>query len=407
MQSLAQNSSQRHFAQFDTSSITSPGLSEPRTIAGRQSADYPSSQAKHKRPIHHRKAASVAGVEQLTLGQNVEFDSSVWASSAEEQARLPSRKQADLIDLSSGVDDPWRASNLSSPDRPRLSIQTGREHLGEGQPSVRRVPSIVLTGEDGSVTPVRQASHSSTSSSEGSHYVVAASRPWSLPTWAQSSDRKAQTRRIAIALWRNLLPSLHEFRQKSYLGAAAGILSAPAILALNLTLPVVDEASFDDSFSDAEEKAYREAQDESFDDYEEDEEPIEEEERALWRERTRKRDERIAHRLHSPAAPSHDSSTGDSPVDLSRVDARLSAATGSSGFPWSPNTPAGDAHEDSGPTEPPPSPRGGEKQRKTDVRVEKVLTILQCALCPFFCVVALLGGSFENPKNFRVDGNRE
>lgn len=386
VKSLSQNSSAKGLSQFENHL---PPAQRPKS-QGRAKSDF---RKVHTRP-QHRKAASLAEVEQLTQNQETGhvFDGSVW--DRPEQPMV----QSDLIDLSSGVEDPWRTSAVPSPAKPRLSLDTNVSADGAAQgPSedgaetpkpppqqIKRVPSIVLTGEDGAITPVQVASPAREPSSTPATPA--------LPRWKTSSDRQGHLRRIIRAISGFLFPSLSDFKEKSYLGVFAAIASSPAILVLNLTLPVVDEASFDESFHEEEEKAYESAQNESDSDYEEEEEPDDEEGRRQWQQRARYRDERIAHRLHSPAAPARESVVSPSltsPLDLSEVDRQLVSP---SERQQQRRTFSQDSAAFADEIMPPPSPEGpDEKQRKADVAVSKWMIVLECVLCPFFCVLALLG----------------
>lgn len=399
--SLAQNSSQKALSQF---APISPARTRPRSST-RSRSDY--NAASHHNHGHRRATSLAGGVEQLTQNQGPVFDPSVW------ERPVGSTTPTDLIDLSSGVEDPWRSSSVSSAAaaagstplaRPQLSVTTEgpEDGVSRGASALRRVPSIVLTGDDGNVTPMRASSEGSSSPSSARR--PAPSRRPSLPAWAQSSDRPAQTRRLLHSFRVHLFPALQDVHQKSYLGLIAGVLSAPAIMMLTLTLPVVDEASFDDSFSEAEEKAFQEAQEDRAHGYEAESEPEDEAERLLWKDRARQRDERIAHRLHSPVAPSHSPSPTSAtppPLNLSELDRQLAERGEADQSVWQwPVDPSSSTGADECGTRTPPSPAPSlsqearlqsEKQRQTDVKVEKFITVLDCVLCPFFCVLALLG----------------
>ncbi|CEQ41917.1 SPOSA6832_03684, partial [Sporobolomyces salmonicolor] len=106
-----------------------------------------------------------------------------------------------LVDLSEGVENPWKEARSSFSSRPTpLSGDHGEE--GTSEQTVRRVPSILLTTANGS--------------------DVAVPPPDSPP--ADPS----------------LLPP-------SIVGKATAILCVPALLMLNLTLPVAEEVSDDDA----------------------------------------------------------------------------------------------------------------------------------------------------------------
>ncbi|SCV74202.1 BQ2448_6634 [Microbotryum intermedium] len=104
---------------------------------------------------------------------------------------------------------------------------------------VRKVPSILLTSVNGSMALVQPAAE------------VATPKRWATLIAEKRSFRIAYA--VAVALF----PSLQNFGEKSIVGKATALLCVPAILLLNLTLPVVDSEN-EDCVS-IEEKEAREA----------------------------------------------------------------------------------------------------------------------------------------------------
>ncbi|BGP23182.1 sodium/calcium exchanger membrane protein [Rhodotorula toruloides] len=118
-----------------------------------------------------------------------------------------------LIDLSNGVDNPWK--DAQSP-------------LIQDDSRIRRVPSILLTTDSGSDTIL--ADHPSSPASL-------------IPSTGEKPKPRSHRRRLVHA-WRcALFPSLQSFRSKSIVGKCTALLCVPALLVLNLTLPVVEEPS--------------------------------------------------------------------------------------------------------------------------------------------------------------------
>lgn len=154
--------------------------------------------------------------------------------------------------------NPWSSVDRSQ-DRPlSLAIPTGNL-LGQDildSPSVqtplglRKVPSIMLTDEGGDSIPVQQP--------------PTPAEPH--PSWTKNKRRR--TRALLRAVGGALFPSLQDWGSKSNVGRLVAVLSAPAILALNLTLPVVDESAdeeddyeriekIDEAYRDDPERAHR------------------------------------------------------------------------------------------------------------------------------------------------------
>lgn len=136
-----------------------------------------------------------------------------------------------VIDLSKGVDDPWKDARSPLP-------RTGHARTQ----SAATVPSIYLTTENGSATALDAATRSS-------------SEATITPAAMKKDTRPHPSRRQLLhALLGALFPSLQAFTSKSLVGKITAVLCVPALLALNLTLPVAEEALCDDNCSWTEEK---------------------------------------------------------------------------------------------------------------------------------------------------------
>ena len=121
------------------------------------------------------------------------------------------------------VQDTFSSSDgQTKPARPRVLIP--RKSTGP------RVPSISITDPAGLPGPIPTATEPSLTVS---------------PTPPVNETRFKFRRRTRHVL-RVLFPSLQSFRHKSYLGMFLAVTSAPAILALTLTLPVVDDGALEE-----------------------------------------------------------------------------------------------------------------------------------------------------------------
>ncbi|GAA5949834.1 hypothetical protein JCM21900_004217 [Sporobolomyces salmonicolor] len=164
-----------------------------------------------------------------------------------------------LVDLSEGVENPWKEARSSFSSRPTpLSGDHGEEDTSEQ--TVRRVPSILLTtanGSDVAVPPpdsppadpsllppvtARPPSSLRMSTSTASTSATAHS-----PKAPRPRRRRTHYLRLLRAASHALFPSLQSFGSKSIVGKATAILCVPALLMLNLTLPVAEEVSDDDA----------------------------------------------------------------------------------------------------------------------------------------------------------------
>ncbi|BGO98100.1 putative cation exchanger [Rhodotorula toruloides] len=135
-----------------------------------------------------------------------------------------------LVDLSKGVDNPWK------------DAQSPLIHDDSRSSTIRRVPSILLTTDSGSDT-------------------ILADHPSAPPSTAAAGEKPKHrsNRRRLLHAWRcALFPSLQSFRSKSIVGKCTALLCVPALLVLNLTLPVVEEPSDEGDASWNGEKADRE-----------------------------------------------------------------------------------------------------------------------------------------------------
>jgi sodium/potassium/calcium exchanger 6 len=353
-----------------------------------------------------------------------------WRENAVSTGETPTPSSESLIDLSEGVvEDPWRnatptqkrgsggGDNAPAPtaQRPeRLTVDTANlipvspspstpESINPGGPSTHNapsapppppVPSIVVTTETGQINrPI----------------------PSSPTKWWYSPRRSIPPRvrwfvDTLVTVTASLFPTVQNFRSRSLLGKIAGIVAVPPIVALNLTLPVLDDEA-DVECLDVEEKAaeLRDAFDGGESEEEEEEEDMDkdtneeeeaEEERRDERLR-RKRGELIARELHRPAAAHNPRSPSNPRLDVSAVDRALEEGGGVPEFHLDGATQVeGDASggggggggedvDEEAPGSPPPTPVVG----ISDAQLTRVLNGVQCTLAPPFCVLALLGSS--------------
>lgn len=173
------------------------------------------------------------------------------------------------VDLSSGVENPWgaveRAAELRIPLPRRKSsaasarslrsprMENGGDYLPlDSRKVIRRVPSILLTTAAGDESTVLEAS-----TTNGGRLF---------------SFRQRRGYRISRAVFLALFPSLQDFGRKSWVGRATAVLCVPAILVLNLTLPVVDSDEDDCDAMEEKEGCGEEGDEEDEEDEEEGEE---------------------------------------------------------------------------------------------------------------------------------------
>ncbi|GAA5936199.1 uncharacterized protein JCM15063_002741 [Sporobolomyces koalae] len=158
-------------------------------------------------------------------------------------------------DTESHEENPWAQENVAKKE-------------------VRRVPSIMLTSETGSdtlipgVEEVGTSDSSITSSSTvrpGSATVPARSSPLSsstmtppspasssstaLPTSSERPRGTVSNRLLLRSILSALFPSLDQFGSKSIVGKLTALMCVPALLVLNLTLPVAEEVTEDQGSS--------------------------------------------------------------------------------------------------------------------------------------------------------------
>lgn len=197
------------------------------------------------------------------------------------------RREPNLIDLSAGVENPWQsaegrgagagigtgtegakaghsrtdsrhslqleipqvpstAAASQSRTRPSSTLRrtaSGNTIVVDGK-KIRKVPSIMLTSDTGDEQLVQESA-----------VIPVGSTPF--------THRRAF--RIARAICVALFPSMQEFWSKSIVGKLTALLCVPAILLLNLTLPVVDSEA--DDCASLEEKEAREAEAAQLDGY--------------------------------------------------------------------------------------------------------------------------------------------
>lgn len=164
--------------------------------------------------------------------------SNLSIAQADQSWSLTKRTQPSAFDataVAAAVGDPWKEHSASDgceqvhlPSSSRLQDMDADE--------VGRRPQLrISTATDGSNANVRQ------SASDRSNVQVPTRKPgqsgenevWSAD-WADIRTRLTPTLKV-------LFPSLGHIHEKSWLGIAVGVVTAPAILVLNLTLPVVDD----------------------------------------------------------------------------------------------------------------------------------------------------------------------
>ena len=345
----------------------------------------------------HKRANSVAAAEGLA-------EDAIWEDAYTDIPRSAGEvtpKVRDLIDLSTGIDDPWKASSYGSDstiaaakrepagnpsNSLRLSIPEDRleqmhaspaamtpaSELPSAHKTLRKVPSLVLTGEGGQLTPI----------------VIpgtpeAAPRFFRLP-WANKGAERRKLHCYLRSIYGSLFPSMSNLKSKSIVGTVVSIVSIPALLVLVLTLPVVDEES-EESCLDLEEKEHSGTHTPAQD-------GLDEEEQEGWRSRARTRDAHIAHQLHSPAMPHKrlsddlfNSHTVD-PFQLEDSLRRIEPDEADDSTPAHAFSPMPDDIPS-----PPASPRYDEQQAAADELTGKVLTVVQCSLAPIFACLTLFG----------------
>ena len=362
----------------------------------------------HKRSSSHTGAVALhshptsPSIEGRPRGKSV-YEAGLygWASSEggpwndeegdEEEVLRDQTGQGQLIDLSRGVEDPWRGAareplqvripSLHSRNSSQTLSPMHRSKSEPARPPIRRVPSILLTTDAGEEETVLAAPSS--------------------PNPSARSLANRQRFKIMKAVFLALFPSLQDFSEKSYLGRATAILCVPAILLLNLTLPVVDDAQ-DDCDSIEEKERHCEEEEGSYrDEYETPNsrgllidhtvpQSVQDDREART---TRKA---IAHEFHSNVIPhpAFGDLTQEAAVDLHGVDQSLLSQA------------------ERGQTTLMTEEEEQEQSKRTalnlngylltaDVPVEadrliRWLTAVQCTLAPIFCSTALFSQSFHS-----------
>lgn len=324
-----------------------------------------------------------------------------------------------LIDLSAGVDDPWKGAVVrQSTSNPSLrldvpappwppsalrrtpsasSLRSGTSSQGQGQ-----VPSIRLTTANGD---------SSTLTSP------------SIWTRIRQSRLGRSVKRVTWALF----PSLQEWETKSFVGRVTAVLCVPAILALNLTLPVVENENYDEDGEECGEsceevdehgRRYYYRDDDASEDFEEEEgllidlsdgtTPSERRDARSKHDR-----EAVAHRFHQAVVPEHQHQhhfdTGPN-----RVDACDQPSPWAGALDLDPpsvdeqlrNYEIAQQQQKRSSIGSENGTKGEEKEelleRKEEDKLTRSLTAVQCALGPVFCVSALFGACLLLPRCFEV-----
>lgn len=333
-----------------------------------------------------RRASSQPGAFELGGDEDVLANGVLREAENRRKAAVPPPAEAGIHDLSRAVDDPWRDA------RSPLPTIEDDSHSS----SAAAVPYILVTSSsDRTAAPSAQRGSSEETLK---------------PLPGKDSSPSPSGRQIGWAVANALFPSLQSFSSKSIVGKVTALVCVPALLALNLTLPVAEEPDCDETCSRAEEKRDdRGSTPADAVEQGEAEDPI----------------ERIGRTLHSPATAhghSHDSSTSHR---LQHIRAeRTEADAPSPSLAWGEITrdpleplnlgsPAvalqqnpleefgvvkGHHHGDEAYT---PAARGmeqvsleeteSEQERLAREKVTRALTALQCALGPVFVVTALLG----------------
>jgi solute carrier family 24 (sodium/potassium/calcium exchanger), member 6 len=138
--------------------------------------------------------------------------------------------------------------------------------MRSGPPSIRRTVSGQSVDEDGK--RIRKVPSILLTSASGDESLVQPSSIIPPGAFAVVTHRRGY--RIARAVFLALFPSLQDFRDKSWVGRATALLCVPAILVLNLTLPVVDSDA--DDCASLEEKEARAESEDGYRDYDSDDE---------------------------------------------------------------------------------------------------------------------------------------
>lgn len=211
----------------------------------------------------HRRAVS-----ELPLGGGWGKSSAAEEEGEEDDEQEERGRRSPLIDLSEGVENPWHGSRSRADSRTSLHIDipafpssAASARMRSNPPSqLRRTASGHSVDQDGK--RIRKVPSILLTSASGDESLV---QPSSIIPPGRFAITHRRGYRIARAVFLALFPSLQDFREKSWVGRGTAILCVPAILLLNLTLPVVDSEA--DDCASLEEKEAREEEDASGDVY--------------------------------------------------------------------------------------------------------------------------------------------
>ena len=334
-----------------------------------------------------------------------------------------------VVDLSAGVDNPWQGSSAPRPPPLRVTIPSFQSSATAARtarsrsivapspnpagirsresspppplppPRLRRVPSILITTDNGEQQTVLPAST-----------IPEKPAPW--------HNRRGAL--IAKAVFLALFPSLDDFGQKSWVGRATAVLCVPAILLLNLTLPVVDEDE-DDCLSVEEKEDGAESQATYRDDLSA-EGPVEgllidvdvddgsapstprphnhqhhshqrkdESDRNFEARQAR---EAVAHKFHSQVQPRHSPELDDPTAQWSEPASPTTHRRQIDSFQFASSDATANVvpgtREPSEATTASPTEEGYVVEAVSSEELTRWLTVVQCTLGPLFCVSALL-----------------
>ncbi|WWC65382.1 uncharacterized protein I303_108000 [Kwoniella dejecticola CBS 10117] len=263
---------------------------------------------------------------------------------------------------------------IPKPSRPKVIIPDSEQRVHLSQPSV---PSISVVDPSGHTD-----------------IPTATSPPIETPPlkFLKQDESRFAVRRKSRMILRVLFPSLQSFRHKSWIGMILAITSVPAILALTLTLPVVDDGcreeggialptAEDEGLNDPE-AGYDEAGDEDQTETEDEgrdleEDEMEEESNGLLNPEI---GEELHHLVDHGFSPLHSPLGRISHGSLRRLNSHLEAGD----LTLDDITPTGE---------------GGTKEEEEDLYEElneerglefnKWLTATQCVLGPMFCITIM------------------
>ncbi|KAK4696781.1 hypothetical protein P7C70_g8318, partial [Phenoliferia sp. Uapishka_3] len=223
-----------------TGADLSPSRRMSRSNSYSEAPTRPTLEAAAMEPLHHSVdhigliraregdpnwTAEMGGLGPAFDGGVCEADHGHWGESEDEEG---GGAEGPLIDLSAGVENPWQASwgrrslkvdipvYSSSATSPR-TIRRKQSSASIASVGMKPVPSIRLTTATGDVSELAGSPK---------------------PSFFSLHHRRSY--QICRAVFLALFPSLQDFSEKSWVGKATAVLCVPAILMLNLTLPVVD-----------------------------------------------------------------------------------------------------------------------------------------------------------------------